>query len=192
MGPRKQRPRRTFRSRGLVVTEGTVTELEYFDRLKQELSNDGAFVQFKTVGVGKDPMQVVKKCIERRNYARRSGEGFDWCCCVVDVDLHARLDGCILEARREGIHLVISNLKFEIWLLWHVVDKRGALSSDQLDSLMREHGITDGKHLLPRFPVARFEDALQIARRADPLLANHRKGQNPSTSMPVLIELMRG
>lgn len=188
---RNRRPTRSLRGRGLVVTEGKVTELEYFDLLKQELSRGSAFVHFRMVGVGKDPLQVLEKCLQLREQALDQDKPYDWACCVVDVDTHTTLEDCIREARQLGIHVVVSNVKFEVWLLWHVVDKRGAHTGAQLDRLMQRHSITDGKHLMPRFPIGKFESAVSIARAVDPSLADHRKGANPSSSIPILLELMR-
>ena len=173
------------------MTEGTVTEVEYFDRLRQELSRGGAFVQVKTVGVGKDPLRVLYKCIEFRDQALRDDQSYDWSCCVVDVDTHTTLDDCVRQAKREAVHLVISNIKFEVWLLWHVVDSSAYRTGDELDQLMQRHGLTDGKHLLPHFPIDKYETAARIARLVDPAMADHRRGGNPSTSMPLLLDMMQ-
>ena len=70
-GAARTRPTRSLKCRGLVVTEGTVTEKQYIETLVQHLRQSSAVVSVTSVGVGKDPVEVVKKCIECRDDANR-------------------------------------------------------------------------------------------------------------------------
>lgn len=117
---RSVRPTRRPNRSVLVVTEGVQTEKQYVERLNQFIRDGGTTVSVKTVGVGRDPVAVVAKCIEERAIAKKKGVLFDECVCLVDVDDHARLDDALALAAKNGIHLLISRLKFEIWLFWHV------------------------------------------------------------------------
>lgn len=146
----------------------------------------------KSIPVGKDPMKVVQKCIEIRDRASIDEKAYDICICLVDVDRHAALPAACRLAGNESIHLLVSNLKFEAWLRWHVEDKRSALSTSQLDALTAKHGLVIKKILAPNFPFDAVHNACEIARRADPQLAAGRVGPDPSSAMPVLVDFMTG
>lgn len=194
---RRRLTTRHERQRGLIVTEGTVTEPQYFDLLKQHLPRSWATVTVK--GAGKDPLNVLKKCIELRDKAksrdrgRRDGrpeQAYDWCCCVLDVDEHATLEQCLVEARKNNIEIVVTNRKFEVWLLWHCTDLSGERDGHELDALARKHRALVGKDLATQFPIENYREAAVRARRADPDLASRRIGPNPSSSMPILFDLV--
>lgn len=149
----------------LVVTEGTATEREYIERLGQYLRSETSTVRVKTVGVGKDPLSVVRKAVELRDgnaqprlrgrkvAAKGSKRAkYDAVFCLVDVDDHASLPQAITLARQENIGILVSNLKFETWLLWHVEDRRAELNSRELDAMMAKHNLLTHKHLPTRFP----------------------------------------
>lgn len=68
----RRRPQRRERKRILVVTEGLRTEPQYLDRLQQCMRDANAVVKHR--GVGKDPRDVVKKCIELRDAASQAGK----------------------------------------------------------------------------------------------------------------------
>lgn len=188
---RKARPSRPEHRRLLVVTEGLATEKQYVERLTQYLRDSPVMVSVKAVGVGKDPLEVVKKCINLQHAASRSSKAYDQCVCLVDVDQHKTLDEAAKTARAANVGLLISRLKFEVWLLWHTSEKRAPLTSKQLDELMDKHQLLKDKHLPVRFPIEKVDEAVHIARLADPEMAMGRVGPDPSSAMPILIELMR-
>ena len=193
MGSRsRSRPRRKLLRRILVVTEGTRTEPQYVDGLNNYLRSKGSTAVAKTVDVGKDPLKVVKKCLEKRDEAREAGKAFDECVCLVDVDQHQSLSAAIELAEQESVLLLVSNLKFEVWLRWHAEDKRSALASAQLDACVEELGLVQGKKLSSKFPFRKVEDACKTARSADPGMQAGRMGPNPSSAMPILVDLMQG
>lgn len=189
---RTRRPQRQPARRILVVTEGTLTEPQHTEGLNRYLRSAGATAVVKSVSVGKDPMRVVRKCIETRDNAARDKKDYDVCVCLVDVDRHATLPAACKLAASESILLLVSNLKFETWLRWHVEDKRSALNTTQLDELTAKLGLVTKKMLTPTFPFHAVHDACEIARRADPDLEAGRIGPDPSSAMPILVELMAG
>lgn len=75
----------------LVVTEGTRTEPQYVEGLNHYLRDGGATAVVKSVAVGKDPLKVVQKCMEKRDSEEGRGKDFDDCVCLVDVDQHEML-----------------------------------------------------------------------------------------------------
>lgn len=189
---RLRRPHRQPVRRILVVTEGTRTEPQYVEGLNRYLRSKGTTAIVKPVPVGKDPLKTVQKCVEKRDEAERKDKGYDDCVCLVDVDEHQTLSAAIQLAERENILLLISNLKFETWLRWHAEDKRSALSSTQLDDLVGKLGLVKGKVLSQSFPFDRVHEASGIARAVDPEMRPGLKGPNPSSAMPILVDLMQG
>lgn len=191
---RRGRPHRQPVRRILVVTEGTRTEPQYAEGLNRYLRSKGATAIVKPVSVGKDPLKVVQKCVEKRDEAAQNDKEkkYDACVCLVDVDEHQTLPTAVRLAEREGIRLLISNLKFEVWLRWHAEDKRSALTSAQLDELVTKLGLVKGKILSPSFPFHQVRDACKIAWAVDPEMRAGRKGPDPSSSMPMLVDLLQG
>ena len=189
---RRARPHREPARRILVVTEGTRTEPQYVEGLNRYLRSKGATAIVKSVSVGKDPLKVVQKCVEKRDEAAQNDKEYDDCVCLVDVDEHQTLPAAVQLAEREKIRLLISNLKFEGWLRWHAEDKRSALTSTQLDDLVAKLGLVKGKILSQSFPFHQVHAACQIAWAVDPELRAGRKGPDPSSSMPILVDLIQG
>lgn len=189
---RVSRSARQLARRILVVTEGTRTEPQYVEGLNQHLRSTGATTAVKTVSVGKDPLKVVEKCVEIRDEAKEKGKDYDICICLVDVDQHLTLDKACRVASRKSILLLISNLKFEVWLRWHVEEKLSALNTTQLDDLTAKLGLVTEKKLAHAFPFHAVHQACRIARKADPDLEDGRKGPNPSSAMPILVDIMEG
>lgn len=189
---RTSRPKRQPARRILVVTEGTRTEPQYVEGLNRYLRSRGTTAVVRSVPVGKDPMKVVQKGIEIRDKAASDEKDYDVCVCLVDVDQHEALPAACQLAARESILLLVSNLKFEAWLRWHVEDKHSALSTSQLDDLTTKLGLVTKKMLAPTFPFHAVHGACEIARRADPDLEAGRIGPDPSSAMPILVDLMLG
>lgn len=189
---RRGRPQRKLARRILVVTEGTLTEPQYVEGLDHYLRTRGVTANVKPVSVGKDPLKVVQKCVEKRDEAAQNDKEYDDCVCLVDVDDHQTLSAAVQLAEREQIQLLISNLKFEVWLRWHAEDKRSALTSRQLDKLVAQLGLVKAKMLPQSFPFHQVHEACKRARAADPEMRAGRKGPDPSSSMPILVDLLQG
>ncbi|QSB05232.1 RloB domain-containing protein [Natronoglycomyces albus] len=169
-----------------------MTEKQYVERLEQYLRASRFRVSVKSVGVGKDPREVVKKCIEFRKNAKDKDKAFDHCVCLVDVDQHTTLQEAIKTAQREGIDLIVSRLKFEVWLLWHASNSTSVRTTKQLDDLVADHKLLSEKRLSNQFPIDQVFEAVRRARAADPELSSGRVGPDPSSAMPVLVQLMCG
>lgn len=189
---RRARPVQQERLRVLVVTEGTSTEPQYVELLQQFLRDSGPATTVKSVGVGKDPLKVVQACVVHRDQAKGRDKPFDLCVCLVDVDTHSLLESARVLAGREGISLLVSNVKFEVWLRWHREESCSALTSRQLDEFASTAGLLDGKSLARGFPIERVHEACVVARRADPDLCAGRVGPDPSSALPVLVDVLSG
>lgn len=125
----------------------------------------------KSVPVGKDPLKVVQKCLEKREEDASRGRGYDHCVCLVDVGSHQSLGQASTVAQHEGVGLLVSNVKFEVWLCWHVVNRNSRLGSAALDREVEQLGLIEDKRLSPAFPIEGVEVACERARNADPGLA---------------------
>lgn len=169
------------RHRLLIVCEGAVTEVEYFQGLKQSLRKSGVAVRGVEVkGHGSDPLNVLD---EARRMA--SEEDFDEVWVVVDTDTHERLPQALREARRARVPVVVSNPCFEIWLLWHHADCQAHQSADDLRRELRRYGHCDPKHLPPRFPYDHWPQAEARARFRP--VSHTQIAENPSSAMPDLL-----
>ena len=56
--------------------------------------------------------------------------------------------------------------------------------------LAHSHTLTRGKDLTAKFPIASFPEAVKRAQQAWSELAPNKKGPNPSSAMPWLIDLI--
>lgn len=186
---RSSRPDRIERTRILVVTEGLKTEPQYLEGLQSYYRSIGATAVVERHGLGKDPKAVAKHCID----LKKRKPDFDYYVCLVDVDQHPHLDEAMRIAEQNDVLMLVSNVKFEVWLLWHVKESRAAQTSSNLDHAVLKHDLVTGKKkkdISRNFPYQYVENAIRTAYLADLELAANRKGQNPSTAMPVLISLM--
>lgn len=179
-----RRRQRRERPHGLVVTEGKVTEIQYLEQLNQVLPRTAS--TFTACGDGTDPLRVVKRALKERK--RRD---YDWVVCLVDCDKHATLEEAFTLASREGIEVLVSNPCFELWLLWHQEDwRRPGSTPKQLQERLTALKLMKDKKVLETFPVGNHEAARKRAKAAGTVSANCR-GPNPSSALPVLLDLLQ-
>ena len=184
MSRRKSR-RRSERRRGLVVTEGIVTEPQYLALLKQKMPRDIAF--FDVCPEGTDPLRVVKRAVNKQKMS-----DYDWIVCLVDCDEHRTFDEAFKLAEKHGIQVLVSNPCFEVWLLWHIEDFNRHSEARDVQARLKGLKVTRGKKLLASFQVEKYREACSRARRADRRPTANRIGPNPSSGLPVLLELLEG
>lgn len=106
----------------LAYCGGESTEPQYFEIARQDLGV--ASLHIRPCGDG-DPLAVVKKAARfvemDRAESRKSGSSpYDVVWVIVDVDRFNSVREAQAEAKAAGIHLVVSNPCFEVWLLDHV------------------------------------------------------------------------
>ncbi|MDU5609350.1 MAG: RloB family protein [Actinomyces sp.] len=178
-----RRPRQ-HKTRYAVFTEGRVTELQYLEKLRQRIRPQHA--EFKFIKIGKDPSAIYKRCLRVLKQ-----DNFDQGIIVVDVDQHERLEEMLDDCRRSPhVNALVSNPCFELWLLWHATDRRGYTETRECVRLARINNLTGDKDLNTKFPIASFPEAAKRAQQAWSELAPNKKGPNPSSAMPWLIDLM--
>lgn len=110
----------------LIVTEGQVTEEVYFKWLKKELRLSS--VKIDVIGVGADPLTVVKKGEEHYELA---GGNYDTVYCIVDRDKHPpkkileAKDQVLKKKNKSVFRFVISLPCIEYWFMLHFkLDKK--------------------------------------------------------------------
>lgn len=197
--PSGARPRRQVRrveSRRVValLTEGEVTEPEYF----RAIGSANSAVRVRVIATDMTPSQLVdraRKVLRASDKARRvSGSpDYDEIWCVMDTDAHPDLAEATQVAARSGIRTAVSNPCFELWLLLHLGEQTAVIDRRRAHAEANRKGILEGKHLsarLNRELVERYPDA---KRRAEGLDAMHTRdgraaGSNPSSHVWQLVD----
>lgn len=181
---RGRRPQRFERPRGLVVTEGTVTEVQIPANAPARAAPRCRISEADRRG-GSDPLRVVKRALKER----KDGD-YSWTVCLVDCDNHETLQDAFRLATEEDIRVLVSNPCFELWLLWHLEDWRHHSSSRNVQARLAKLKVLQDKSLTSSFPIGRYADARARSDKASPEhLVNHL-GPNPSSPIPVLLELL--
>lgn len=185
----ERRPRRFERARGLVVTEGTVTEVQYLQMLLQEVNPKD--VSVKVIGEGSDPLRVVNRARKERD----DGD-YSWTVCLVDCDNHESLPNALSLAAEKSIQVLVSNPCFELWLLWHLEDwSRHGSARDIQERLVKlkvlqKKGKKKKKSLTSAFPIGKYADARARSDKVSPEHLVNLLGPNPSSPIPVLLKLL--
>lgn len=121
-------PRRVSSDAFLIVTEGEVTEPEYFNALVSALRMSAIDVEVAHSTTGTDPLSVVDYA-DRRNLAQRRAARrnpivvpYDQVWVVFDQEGFNNgrdWQNAIHQANSKGFKVVFSNPSFEFWLLLH-------------------------------------------------------------------------
>lgn len=194
--------------RVLVVTEGTVTEPAYFKLLRREIEPRLGLtikVQPKENTSAKrntDPVSIVKECakfkdddLERSRSSKGDVHPYKACFAIVDVDDYDQgnpppLTQAAQLATANDIYLLITNKKFESWLIWHNdKDVTPKQESREVSKQCENLNLTSGKRLAPQFPVGNYPQAINRAKKARSVAAG-QIGPNPSSAMPLFFEIL--
>ncbi|WP_371783923.1 RloB family protein [Streptosporangium subroseum] len=184
----------------LIVCEGRVTEIEYFQGVRDHFRSLPVEIHdCRVIGLGRDPASVVGHAIQERDSKkhearaqRDSNIAYDEVWCVVDVDDHTTLDRALVDARRAGINLIVSSPCFELWVLYHFQDYLVSTNGIEVGRKLKKHIPEYDKRLGSHFPFERHETAQQRAEKADPGHREpNRRGTNPSTNVWLVVETIR-
>lgn len=118
----------------LIVCEGTKTEPNYFEAFKA--INGGTIVYDIDVrGLGQNTTDVVDKAIELKN----KGD-YDRVWAVFDKDSFSanKFNGAIIKAQNNGIDCAWSNEAFELWYLYHFMNRVTAMSRTEYKRALSE------------------------------------------------------
>lgn len=134
---RKESPRKIDskekRKYFLIVSEGEVTEPNYFKSLTEKLPEH--LVKVEIEGIGQDPLNVVKAAIELREKREERPllPQFDEVWAVFDKDdfPDENFNNAIKKAKGVGIEPAYSNEAFELWYVLHFRYLDTAISREQ-------------------------------------------------------------
>lgn len=118
----------------LIVCEGTKTEPNYFEAFKT--LNGGTIVYDIDVrGLGQNTTDVVDKAIELK-----SKGDYDRVWAVFDKDSFSanKFNGAIIKAQNNGIGCAWSNEAFELWYLYHFMNRVTAMSRTEYKRAISE------------------------------------------------------
>ncbi|GAA1900798.1 RloB family protein [Actinomadura bangladeshensis] len=188
------------RKRFLIYCEGEVTERLYLGAWKRQLRIPG--VKFgSTFG---EPLGLVRAAIDHQSRAPHSADdqymAYDHVWCVVDVEApnpHPGLERALVLASRNGVKVALTNPCFELWLMLHLVDHRGYLTTDQACRWLEKYGdcdysqdakVFDTEKVLRGYEDAR-SNALRLTKGSSE--ADVIRGQNPSSSAWEFVDKLR-
>ncbi|MCV0377596.1 RloB family protein [Nitratireductor sp.] len=219
-GPRRRRdyirdgkPKRKSGKSYLIVTEGELTEVHYFEMIKSKVHNAGISVRVFGRECDNDPKSVVTfaETIYRESGGVKHG-GFDHVLCVFDRDSHTTFDWALKRVERlngrkkEDPPVFIaawSDPSFELWIYLHFQYTRAACSTnagfsgaDAIKRLIRQQPeFSQFKKALSPTQLKMLWDRLGPAKQnAERALSDyHRTGErNPSTNIQSALELIIG
>ena len=121
----------------------------------------------------------------------KDGQAYDARFIVVDKDEHGALEGVLQDCKAERIHGIVTNPKFELWLLWHKEEQAAFIYGDHLDKRVRDLNLVEGrngKELAKGFDIGDYKVAMERAQKAWPENADNKVGPNPSSGIVWMIK----
>jgi hypothetical protein len=191
-------PFRDPKPRILIVSEGDVTEPEYFRGFANACRNPRVTVEIAPEhGV---PRTVVEAARDRKREAENQAErekddnlAYDSVWSVFDIDDHPRIGEAKDMARDNNIRLAISNPCFELWLLLHFRENPGMQHRANTREKLKEHLPDYDKHIDYASCCEGYEQAVMRARRMDEAAESASEPhRNPTIGVYRLTESIRG
>ena len=193
----------------LIVTEGTVTETEYFRLMAKEFGINGDRVTI-VPSKGTSPMNVVTHAQWRLG---RDDE-YDYVYCVFDRDTHANYDDAVSRVQRmakdssaaKKIEAITSVPCFEYWCYLHVRDSAASYSGagspcDRLTKDLRRHAPFEDYKKSKEWMSTNFEtlatNRSEAIKRAKRVLSQAKKAgskahsEDPSTRIHIVVESLK-
>ena len=192
--------------RVLIVTEGTVTEVEYFRFLAADMGLGREQVVIAS-NLASSPMQVVGLARKRLDQTGR----FDRVYCVFDRDTHKNYDeavGLVERMAKDGrfkekVVAITSIPCFEYWLCLHVADSATSYSGvaspcRKLIDDLKKHPLFKNYSKKKGWMAANFEKLAanrdEAVKRSRKRLANARRAgekpysEDPSTRIHIVVD----
>lgn len=115
---------RLRKRRALIVTNGAVTEREYFELLKECYGDRLAF-EIPRTQKGKSPAELARyaatmKEVELKESQERGATPYSAIFVVTDTDQFTGFQAAEIKLAKSKIGLILSNPCFEVWLIDHV------------------------------------------------------------------------
>jgi len=186
----------------LIVTEGTETEVNYFNNIKRIIEHSFRNniivdrISLKVEGSGRSTTVLVNEAIKKRSLGTYSEV---WV--VFDKDENEDFDVAIALAKKEDLNVAWSNECFELWLLLHFQDLKAVIPRADYYSKIGYHfkkrGINKGiyeKNMMGIFDIT-FSLVDIAIQRSKSLIYDYEKDgnfcpskMNPCTTIQELVE----
>ena len=201
---RRQAAIRKPYERLLIVCEGSKTEPNYINGIRNQYKLPTANVLVLPPELGTAPIQVVEYAerilLHGDSHAGITARGFDQVFAVFDRDEHASYDAALEKCKlldnlhrnsdkeRVRFHPIASVPCFELWLLLHFEDIQAPLHRDEAYARLANHLGGYEKGQSDHWTLTRMHLELATQRaHALSLRANARNGQEPFTAMHELV-----
>jgi hypothetical protein len=175
----------------LIVTEGSVTEPQYFSGLKRERRLSGVRIVYENPVT--DPVALVEQAVRKRDQLEDDVYDQVWCVFDIEDPPRGRIHDALNLASREELEVAQSNPFFELWLLLHSEDHRSHISTANVTTRVSKFSGYRDKHV--NFEA--FDSTLeQAVARAMSLEEMHAKSgrtcpdDNPSSSVAHLVSAL--
>ncbi|MFP9139271.1 RloB family protein [Devosia sp. XGJD_8] len=198
---KRSKPRRTARERILIVCEGSKTEPNYLEEIRQESRISSVDVRVLHSVLGTEPKQVV----ESAEAEFKRTKGYERVYAVFDRDDHLTYDTALDMAvarnekwkNDEGVatkfEAIATVQSFELWLLLHFEDIKAFLHRTETLARLKTHiaGYEKGNKGSYAKTVANIQTAID---RATALKAKFDRppSDDAYTDMHELVSLLRG
>lgn len=141
MEPVRLDDKRCIRCRVLIVCEGETTEPLYFRSFEMMRNSSSIVFEINTGGGGINTLQIVDEAVKLKKEAEEDGNPYDSVWAVFDKDdfPDSDFDNAISKAEQQGIGCAWSNEAFELWYVYHFVNRTTPMSrSDYPGAITRE------------------------------------------------------
>ena len=186
----------------LIMTEGTETEVHYFENMRNIINT--RFQQraiqdnypIKVEGTGRSTSVLVNEAIKKK-----SREGYSQVWVVFDKDDNVDFDDAIRLANNNGIKVAWSNESFELWLVLHFQYLRASLSIDAyidiLNKKFKDNKIYNGSYskTIPNIFDITCDKIDNAISRSEKLREEYRENNifsqsdmNPGTTVDILVK----
>jgi len=182
----------------IIITEGTVTEPEYFEKFP--LPNKKVL---KVHGTGKNTLTLIQEAEEKvqqtivwykAKYGTEPQNPIVWCVFDKDDFPAGNFGNAINSAKAKGYHVAYSNEAFELWYLLHFNYYDSAVSRDRYKAMLspllkftyEKNNPTMYEVLLEKQPSA-IQNAKTLLSQYNPPNPNT---DNPSTTVYELVEYL--
>lgn len=188
-----RKPRKVLR----IYTEGTKTEPNYFNSIKDELRLSEIDIRVHGVpGFDNHTLPLVEGVIERKN---KEEDGFEtewWV--VFDRDEHADFNKAVELARENEINVAYSNESFELWFILHFEFLQSSLGRDKFEAKLTkllgrkyEKNSSDIYELIKDKEADAMRNAKKLEELHDKTKIISPEKRDPSTLVYKLVERLR-
>lgn len=120
-----------------IFTEGTKTEVNYFNSKKEEIRLSPN-IEIIVNGLGESTINLVN-CALNYIFIKKVNLKYDECWLVFDKDDFKDFDEAIKTAEKNNLKVAYSNRCFEVWLLLHFDYLNSSLSRKDYESKLTKH-----------------------------------------------------